>query len=205
MNPTLHFGFTTLLELLKISALTFGAGFILHHFSAWLRRSLSENLGVHAFNLMFAPGIMIHEISHALAAFIFLHEVVDLKLFDWKAKDGSHGHVVSRPRSLPMVFKIWIKMGDLFIGIAPLVLGPAICAALFYYLIPGGKSFIHSPRFTNFPSFSWTLMGWFYFTIAVLAQMELSEADLKGAWKGFFWIALCTFISSLIYFNLLRH
>lgn len=163
---------------------------------------MADGLGVHAFNLIFAPGIMIHEISHALAAFLFLHEVMDVKLFDWKAKDGSHGHVISRPRSLPVIFKIWIKMGDLFIGIAPLIIGPVICAALFYFLIPGGKLFVHNPRFTNFPAFSWALLGWFYFTIAVLSQMELSDADLKGTWKGFFWITLCTLIGSVIYFTL---
>ncbi|MFM6930555.1 MAG: hypothetical protein ACKOX6_18980 [Bdellovibrio sp.] len=203
-NPTMHFAFITLLSFLKISGGVFVAGFILHHLSAWLRRSMADGMGLQAFNLFFAPGIMIHEISHALAAFIFLHEIVEVKLFDWKAKDGSHGHVISRPRSLPVIFKIWIKMGELFIGIAPLVVGPAICLALFYFLVPGGKSFAQQPRLANFPSLSWPAALWFYFTVAVLSQMELSDADLKGAWKGFLWIAFCTLTGSLIYFKI-RH
>ncbi|MBO9668028.1 MAG: hypothetical protein J7501_14595 [Bdellovibrio sp.] len=200
--PSLVFGLTTLWTLLKYSAAIFALGFVLHHFSAYLRRSISETIGPNAFNLIFAPGIMIHEISHAVAAFLFLHEVMDIKLFDWKAKDGSHGHVVSRPRSLPAVFKIWIKMGELFIGIAPLIVGPLICGAIFYFWIPGGKSFALNPRFINFPSFSWALFAWYYLVIAVFSQMELSDADLKGTWKGYLWIALCTFICALCYYKI---
>ncbi|WP_413575512.1 hypothetical protein ACLVWU_14320 [Bdellovibrio sp. HCB290] len=200
--PSLVYSFHTLLELLKVSAILLGAGFVLHVFSGFLRGKLSETFGQHAFNLIFAPGIMIHEISHALAAFVFLHQIEDIKLFDWKAKDGSHGHVVSRPRSLPMVFNIWIKMGELFIGIAPLIVGPLICATIFYFWIPGGKQFISNPRFVNFPSFSWSLIAWWYLVIAVFSQMELSDADLKGTWKGYLWIVLCTFLFSLAYFKI---
>ncbi|WP_413585053.1 hypothetical protein [Bdellovibrio sp. HCB274] len=202
--PSLVFSFQALLELLKISAFIFGAGVVLHFFSGFLRVKLSETFGQHAFNLIFAPGIMIHEISHALAAFVFLHQIEDIKLFDWKAKDGSHGHVISRPRSLPVVFKIWIKMGELFIGIAPLIVGPLICAAVFYFWIPGGRIFISNPRFINFPSFSWALIAWWYLVIAVFSQMELSDADLKGTWKGYLWIVLCTFIGAFCFYKI-RH
>ncbi len=200
--PSLVFGLNSLWTLLKYSSALLALGFVLHHFSGFLRVKMSESFGQHAFNLIFAPGIMIHEISHALAAFIFLHQIEDIKLFDWKAKDGSHGHVVSRPRSLPWIFKIWIKMGELFIGIAPLVIGPLICAAIFYWWIPGGKAFAHNPRFINFPSFSWGLIAWYYLVIAVFSQMELSDADLKGTWKGYLWIVLCTFIGTICYYKI---
>ncbi|WP_413582345.1 hypothetical protein [Bdellovibrio sp. HCB288] len=202
--PTLALSLNVLWELLKISGVLLGAGFVLHHFSGFLRMKLSDTFGQHAFNLIFAPGIMIHEISHATMAFLFLHQIEDIKLFDWKAKDGSHGHVVSRPRSLPVFFKIWIKMGELFIGIAPLIVGPVICAAVFYFWIPGGKTFISNPRFVNFPSFSWGLIAWWYLVIAVFSQMELSDADLKGTWKGYLWIALCTFVGTFCYYKI-RH
>ncbi|WP_413558257.1 hypothetical protein [Bdellovibrio sp. HCB209] len=200
--PTLVSSLKIMVELLKYSAIILGAGFILHHFSGFLRVKLSETFGQHAFNLIFAPGIMIHEISHAVAAFLFLHQIEDIKLFDWKAKDGSHGQVISRPRSLPSVFKIWIKMGELFIGIAPLIVGPLLCAVVFYFWIPGGRLFVQNPRFVNFPGFSWGLVAWFYLVVAVFSQMELSDADLKGTWKGYLWISLCTFVGALCYFKI---
>lgn len=202
--PTLALALNILWEILKISGIFLAVAFVLHHLSGFLRVKLSETFGQHAFNLIFAPGIMIHEISHAVTAFLFLHQIEDIKLFDWKASDGSHGHVVSRPRSLPWIFKIWIKMGELFIGIAPLIVGPLICAVVFYYFIPGGKLFTHNPRFVNFPNFSWGLIAWWYLVIAVFSQMELSDADLKGTWKGYLWIVLCALIGSLIYFKV-RH
>ncbi|UYL09827.1 hypothetical protein B9G69_004460 [Bdellovibrio sp. SKB1291214] len=200
--PTLVHALEILWEILKVSGIFLAVAFVLHHLSGFLRLKLSETFGQHAFNLIFAPGIMIHEISHAVAAFLFLHQIEDIKLFDWKAKDGSHGHVISRPRNVPWLFKIWIKMGELFIGIAPLIVGPLLCAAVFYYFIPGGKTFTHNPRFINFPSFSWSLIAWWYLVIAVFSQMELSDADLKGTWKGYLWIVLTTFAVALISFKL---
>lgn len=202
--PSVVFALETLWTLLKYSAGFLAIGFILHHISIFLRVKISQWVGPNAFMLIFSPGIMIHEISHAVAAFLFLHQIEDIKLFDWKAKDGSHGHVVSRPRSVSWPFKIWIKMGELFIGIAPLIIGPAICIAVFYYFIPGGKVFTHNPRFANFPSFSWGLMAWWYLVIAVFSQMELSDADLKGTWKGYLWILLTLLVIALIKFQWAR-
>ncbi|WII71323.1 hypothetical protein QJS83_12705 [Bdellovibrio sp. 22V] len=200
--PTLLFGFQSVWTLIKISGGVFAAGFLLHHFSGFLRVQISSLLGDKGFNVLFGIGIVMHEISHALMAFLFLHEIIDIKFFDLKAKGGTHGHVISRARNVPMLLQIWQKMGELFIGIAPLIIGPLICAAVFYFLIPGGKTFVHNPRFLNFPAFTWKLALWFYVTLAIFSQMELSDADLKGTWKGYAWLVTVTFGLSLLYYKL---
>lgn len=206
-GTVIYFGGKTVLALLKISAVVFAIGFIAHWTSAFIRKFLAGLMGPTAFNLVFAPGIAIHEISHALAALLFLHEILDVKLFDLKAQDGSHGHVVSRPRPVSRflyVLPAWIVIGELFIGIAPLIVGPALSFISLYYLVPGGRFFIQHPSFHTLPMLTWQFGLWIYATIAIISQMELSSADLKGTWKGFACIVLCTFLGALLYFKM-RH
>ena len=200
-----HFGYKTVLALLKVSAVLFAIGFIAHWTSAIVRQSLARTMGPTAFNLIFGPGIVVHEISHMLAALLFLHEILDVKLFDLRAKDGSHGHVVSRPRSVSRflyVLPAWIVIGELFIGIEPLIIGPAISLLGLYYLVPGGRFFINNPSLHTLPALSWQFGIWIYASIAIVSQMELSSADLKGTWKGFACILLCTFLGALLYFKI---
>jgi hypothetical protein len=204
-GTVLYFGGKTVLTLLKISAVVFAIGFIAHWTSAFIRQTMARMMGPTAFNLIFSPGIAIHEISHAVAAVLFLHEILDVKLFDLKARNGTHGHVVSRPRAVSQflyVLPAWIKIGDLFIGIAPLIVGPAISFVSLYYLVPGGIFFIQHPTLQNLPTLSWQFGLWIYATIAIISQMELSPADLKGTWKGFACLVLCTFLIALLYFKI---
>ena len=203
-----HFASKTVWELLKISAVVFVIGFIAHWTSAFIRQTIARAIGPKAFLVIFSPGIMIHELSHMLAALLFLHEILDVKLFDLNAKGGAHGHVISRPRNVSRFFYIlpaWITIGELFIGIAPLIIGPTAALLGFYYLVPGGKFFIHHPSLQTLPHLTWQFGVWIYAAIAVISQMELSSADLKGTWKGFACIVLCTFLGALLYYKLKIH
>ena len=200
-----HFASKTVLALFKVSAVLFAIGFLAHWTSAFLRQSLSRTLGPKPFILIFGPGIVVHEISHMVAALLFLHEILDVKLFDLKAKDGSHGHVISRPRNVNRFLYIlpaWIVIGELFIGIAPLIIGPGLSALSFYYLVPGGRFFLSQPSWQHLPPLTWQLGIWLYASIAIISQMELSAADLKGTWKGFACIVLCTFLGALLFFKI---
>lgn len=201
MHILLTFGFKAVQKLLLFSAAAFVVGFILHWLSYGLRNWIANKLGEKTFLWIFAPGIMIHEISHMLAALAFLHEIVGFNLFDPKARNGSHGHVVSRPRQVPNVLfipQIWISMGDLFIGIAPLIVGPALLAGALHF-VPGGGTFLKYPNWSSLPGFSWQLGIWIYLFMATIFHMELSKADLKGTWKGFLWLVLATFVVAVTY------
>ncbi|UXR65449.1 hypothetical protein EZJ49_04180 [Bdellovibrio bacteriovorus] len=197
----LTFGFKAVQKLLLFSFAAFVVGFLLHWVSYALRNWIANKLGERTFLWLFAPGIMIHEISHMLAALAFLHEIVGFNLFDPNARNGSHGHVVSRPRQVPNLLfipQIWILIGDLFIGIAPLIVGPLLLAGALY-LVPGGQVFLKNPSWSLLPGMSWQLGLWIYLFTATVFHMELSPADLNGTWKGFLWLVLATFLVAITY------
>lgn len=197
----IYFGLEAILLLSVVSLGLFILGFLLNSLSRKLREVISRATNHDTFIYMFFPGIMIHELSHLFAAVVFLYEIVDFKLIDFSAKTGSHGHVTSRPRNtfnFLYIPHLWQSMGNLFIGIAPLIIGPAFMAIWLYYFVPGGRSFILHPSLQSLPWMSLHLLIWMYFAIATAANIELSTADLNGAWKGFGFVILGVFVVALI-------
>lgn len=187
--------------LLVVSLGLYILGFLLHTLSRKLREAIAHNTSPRLFLYFFFPGIMIHEISHLLTALLFLYKIEDVKLIDFAAKDGSHGHVISRPREVYNFLylpKLWQLMGHLFIGIAPLVVGPLLILIALYFWVPGGHAFIHHPGWHNLPSLSWAWGIWLYMLVATLANIELSSADLDGVWQGFLSVVLAVFIFVLL-------
>jgi hypothetical protein len=175
--------------LLTVSTALFVLGFLLNFASIKTRRALSRVIGHRAFLLLFCPGIVIHEFGHWIAAHVFLHQPVETKWCDLDAADGSHGYVQMQRRTVPRflyILPMWQMMGELFIGIAPLVVGPLLLLICFRTLVPGGLSFVHHPALRTLPVITPRLLVWSYFAVATIAHVELSSADLKGTWKGFF-------------------
>lgn len=200
MKELFYFGLEAILFLIVLSVECFLIGFIIHRVSQGLRKKIAAWIGPQFFAALFFPGIMIHEISHATAAFLFLYKIEDIKLFDLKAQGGSHGHVIARPRSvfnLLFIPYLWQSMGRLFIGIAPLVLGPLFIALSFYFIVPGSSSFLQHPAIPSLPVSHWQFWFWIYLTLSTLFNIELSDADLKETWKGFSYVVLCTFLVAL--------
>ncbi len=186
--------------LLIFSASLFILGFLINWVSRKTREAASHATNPKTFLYLFFPGIMIHEVSHMFAALLFLHKIENFKLIDFSAKSGSHGHVVtSRRNTWNLLFlpQLWQSMGSLFIGVAPLIVGPAIMLVWFYYFIPGGRFFIKHPSLQSLPTLGLHLGVWLYISFATIANIELSEADLSGAWKGFAFVILAVFLFAL--------
>ena len=180
---------------LILSAALLISGSVLNLVSIKTREGLTRVIGRQAFLLIFCPGIVVHEFGHWIMAHVFLHRPVETKWCDLDASDGSHGYVQLQKREVPRLFYIlpmWQMMGELFIGIAPLVVGPMLLLTLFRYVVPGGSIFFRHPTPHTFPALTPQLWIWSYFAIATIAHIELSPADLKGSWKGFFITILCT-------------
>jgi hypothetical protein len=188
--------------LLVASTALFILGFVLNFASIKTRSVLSGFIGHKTFLLLFCPGIVIHEFGHWVAAHVFLHQPVETKWLDLEAADGSHGYVQMQRRAVPRflyILPMWQMMGELFIGVAPLVIGPLFLFICFRYLVPGGSSFIHHPTLHTLPAITPRLLMWSYFSIATIAHVELSSADLKGTWKGFFVTLLFTALWAFTY------
>ena len=105
-------------------------------------------------------GTVIHEIGHALFAFIFGHKIYEIKLFTPASEESlghvSHGFDTGNP---------YQRIGNFFIGIGPILLGTGILFLITYFLfnfnvfeISQSKVFNYD-FFLNLDSFKSTLIA----------------------------------------------
>lgn len=146
-------------------------------------------------------GTPIHELSHALMCLVFGHKITEIKLFQINSADGVLGYVNHsyNPRN------IYQRMGNFFIGIAPVLVGFLILTGLFYLLLPdvfaacvdGVASVNWSGGIGGFFDVLKDLFGllfgcfgmwqWWVFVVIgsfIALHMTLSRADWKGATTG---------------------
>ena len=151
-------------------------------------------------------GTPIHELSHALAAKIFRHKIERIDLFHPNEETGNLGSVNHsyNPNSL------YQKIGNFFIGAAPLIAGPFAIILLLYILIPDSRAIVSSfaaefkdpadmlsafvgaigNLFSLANVRSWRFWLFVYLAFAIVIHMAPSRADQKNLWRGFFLIAL---------------
>lgn len=157
-------------------------------------------------------GTPVHELSHAILAWLFHHRIHHISLFQPNEETGGLGHVEHSFEK----FSIWQRIGNFFIGAAPMIAGPIVLTALLYIFIPDAQTIFtpltqYSPNpvaiakdFFNTLSalFSYThLSMWqfwvfLYISFCVSCHMAPSPADLKGMLGGFISV-----IGLLVVFN----
>ena len=136
-------------------------------------------------------GTPIHELGHAFMCLVFGHKITEMKLFQ-NSEDGKLGYV----RHSYNTSNIYQKIGNFFIGIAPILSGTGVILLLMLLLVrpimgdlwnlasvgepwklaswPNFWTYLHEPRFWIFIALS----------VCVAAHMALSFSDLKGAFSG---------------------
>ena len=146
-------------------------------------------------------GTPVHECSHALMCLIFGHKIVEIKFFTFDKTDRVLGYVRhTYNRKNP-----YQRIGNLFIGVAPVVVGALILAGLLYLFLPQlfsgvwaelsavdflsdtGASFKHMWRaFAEMFSYIGTWQFWVFILIGsfIALHMTLSRADINGALSG---------------------
>lgn len=75
-------------------------------------------------------GTPVHELSHALFCIVFAHKVTKIKLFQIDPESGVLGYVEHAYRRR----NLYERVGDYFIGIAPII-GNLLCIFLFMWLL----------------------------------------------------------------------
>lgn len=151
--------------------------------STAVRSSVADLMGIKPYIFLTAPGVMIHELSHALFCLIFGHEITDMVLFS-PENDGTLGYVNHRynPDS------IYQRIGNFFIGTGPVWGGILVLHLLTRVLLPQFEY-----TFASFAAMavslefwgSWKSWLWLYLAFSIISHITLSREDLQGAANGF--------------------
>ncbi len=161
------------------------------------------------FYLLGFIGIPIHEFSHAFFCRVFFHKIQKIKWFDPKGRGGSHGAVTHQFHT----WNLYHRIGQFFIGLGPTILGPLILGALFYFLLPAGRSLFLTPIadisetipvgigfakvvFNSANLTSPRFYIFLYLTICISSQIELSPDDIKQVATGVLPILLVLLVAN---------
>ncbi|MFP5470418.1 MAG: M50 family metallopeptidase [Bacteroidia bacterium] len=223
LNYLKDVGFATLWQtFILLGPLTI-LSLIMHFLAQWNENLSYKVLGKNIFLYGFAwLGTAIHELGHALFALLFFHKIDDIKLFDPKGKGGSMGYVSHSYNKK----NIYQNVGNLFIGIGPVLLGALLLFLISYFLFgftTQNTSFDVSPKtftsineaynflksayessidygkvvFLSEKSTWWKIALLVFLLYSIGSSMTLSPSDLKGTWQGFL-----IFIIVLLVFNI---
>lgn len=183
---------------------------------SFCNRNFYKSVGDKVKPICYATGFIgtpIHELSHAVMCLIFGHKIKEIKLFQVGSADGTLGYVthVYNKKNL------YHRVGNFFIGIAPIYLGSLFLIFLMWVLVPTMSLdiFSHLSELTtefdsNQVSVILTMFGtffthfanplwWVYVVLglAVSLHMTLSKADIEGSKEGIIALILVFFVVNL--------
>ena len=142
-----------------------------------IRKSLAKIFGIQGYIYLTAPGVMIHEIGHAVFCLIFRHKIVEMKLFS-PEEDGTLGYVNHsyNPNSF------YQRIGNFFIGTGPIWFGVAVLCLISWLLLPDEM------QISDFFSLNfwgrWQSYIWLYLALTISSHITLSPPDLAGSVDG---------------------
>ncbi len=185
-------------------------GLLINFISQLTFKSLERSFGGKGVYFVAWLGTPIHELGHAVFCLIFTHKITEIQFFRPDPVTGTLGYVYHQwNRSNP-----WQVLGNLFIGIGPVILGCVALFVTFYFLIPNSShawdSILarinegdqdHSIRtylaiigssalamvklvFTISNLISWRFWVFGYISICIASNIRLSLSDTKGALSG---------------------
>lgn len=172
-------------------------------------------------------GTPVHELGHAIMCLLFGHKIVGIKFLQIQSADGTLGYVAHQydPASL------YQRIGNFFIGIAPLLSGSSAIFACMYFLAP--ESFeaikqyfsLQTEVITPGEPRDWLMIfnsaavvfknlftaenlprpsfwAFLFLALCISSHMSLSRADIKGALSGIFALYLfLLLVNVIVYFS----
>lgn len=186
-------------------------GYLLAQIEKWNNKYIQKAFGWGGIVLTGCIGTVLHEFSHFIMCILFRHKIKQVKFFRpiQSKKDGVLGYVSHgyNPNSL------YQKVGNFFIGIAPVIVGTVvivwsmkICQPDSYQILfrlikqlssSGHYAIIDDNEKIVKGVLKWVESLWskpnlrmypFYINLVVMysisTHMSLSKEDLKGAWSG---------------------
>ncbi len=192
-------------------------GLLIGLFNRWFYRNMGP-FGTTACYITGFIGTPVHECAHALMCIIFGHRIVEMKLFQVSSSDGTLGYV----RHSYNRKNLYHRIGNFFIGIAPILVISVLLYFLARYFVPDMLYEItYAVSLVSVESgiveslmqivnvlyifFSYYTVGeWWIFVILgsfLALHMTLSPADIKNALGGLILLLLVILgFDAFIYF-----
>lgn len=154
--------------------------------------------------LVAVAGVPVHELSHALAALLLGHKVLEVKLFQIQG-DGGLGYVTHSHR-----YGLWGWFTTAIVSLAPILGGYSVFFAITFWLNPSFLVFSSGDlefadlliaQFQYLLSMDWGLAEclWVYLSLSVLTFMPPSSTDYKASWPAVFAIVAVFGIASYFF------
>lgn len=162
-----------------------------------------------------AIGTPVHECAHALFCLIFGHKITEMKLFQINSDDGTLGYVCHSYNRK----NIYQRIGNFFIGIAPILVISAVLYLLAWLLLPNfvaeiSGSFQIRDFVNDIGNVFWNLLGvlqafflcalswqWWVFVLIgtfLALHMTLSKPDIQGALSGVLFLLIAVLIVDVV-------
>src|SRR3989339_2044244 len=123
------------IQIAGIFGIFFAFGFVLATLQEWTQKKYHQSIGWKGILWTAWMGTPIHELGHVFFAKIFRHTINEVYLFRPNPATGNLGHVDHSYRT----HSWYQRIGNFFIGAAPLIWGSAVLVAMLYFLLPNGR------------------------------------------------------------------
>lgn len=192
------------LQLLGVIALVILFGAAVAAVQRFTHRMYYESVGWRGILWTAWIGVPVHELGHYFFAKLFRHRVERLQLFAPNEATGTLGRVDHR-----FAVDSWYqRVGNLFIGAAPLISGAIVILILLYFVAPDGRQVaaelrrydgqlttlwlalksatiaLFLPRHLG----DWRFWIFLYVALSIATHSAPSRHDLKSVWSGLLWI-----------------
>jgi len=202
-----------IIQLLGVLGVFFALGFVLSKLQEWTQKNYMRAVGWKGILWTGWIGTPIHELGHAFFAKIFRHKIERIALFEPNKETGELGTVEHSYST----YSLYQRIGNFFIGAAPMIWGSVFLVLMLAFLVPNGKEVFAPLRETN--SFSavlngvwntlvhlfnkeniitWNFWLFIYISFCIASHIAPSKADRKGMWNGLIWIVLISLLVNAI-------
>ncbi len=203
---------TLVLEIIGLFGIFFVLGFLLSKIQSMVQTNYHRTIGWKGILLTAWVGTPIHEISHVFFAKVFHHRITHVSLFKPNKNTGNLGHVEHTYNSL----SLYQRIGNFFIGVAPMVGGSVVLTILLFFLVPNAREIYHSvsiiaqggrEHLSGIPHVFKLLFSdaniherkfwiFLFLSFCIAAHIAPSKQDQKEMWGGFLsFIALLALVN----------
>jgi len=204
----------TIAQIISIFGVFFVFGLLLSKIQTAILKNYTSSVGWRGLLWTAWLGTPVHEYSHAFFAILFHHQINDIVLFSPNASTGELGHVNHSYNQR----SFYQNLGNFFIGLAPLILGPLILVLFLYLLVPRGQEIfsqlsgsqnslillmagvkkflvlLFSPA--NLTSYRFWIF--LYLSFCIASHLAPSKSDRKSMWSGWLIITASLFILNIL-------